>query len=152
MQFVLRSSARAFATVSIASFLLSAMMWGGSVGGRDAPGDLQVEPAVHALGELAPGAVVPVIFNAFNKSSHQVRIIGLNEVCTAWGCVRAKNLPCVVRPHGRADIELSVLTTDRAHETALVFEREIALHSDCPGKTFIPLRISGKVIPDGARQ
>jgi hypothetical protein len=152
MLFILKHSARALAIVSIVSFVAGALMWEGPVLGRTALGDFQVEPASRPLGDLAPGAVVPVVFKATNRSSHPIRVFGLNEVCTSWGCVRAKNLPCVVPPHGSADVALAIFVTGGSAETGLAFEREFALYSDCPGKYAVPVRVSGKVVPPDAKK
>ena len=147
---ILKHSALALAIVSIASFVSGALLWEGSVLGRPAPAGLLVEPAFRAFGDLPAGAVVPLVLKATNTSSHPIRVLGLTQGCTVWGCVSAKNLPCVVPPGASADIAISLQTTIRPPETGLAFERELSLYSDCPGKYAIPVRVSGKVVPADA--
>ena len=150
MLFILKYSVRALAIVSIASFVVGALMWEGSVLGRSAPGDLHVEPAVCRLGELAPHSVVPVIFTATNRSSRPVNVLGVSEGCSILGCVRAKNLPCVVPPHGSAEIAISFLTPKRLPEAGVAFEGEFALYSDCAEGKTISLCISGSILRNDA--
>jgi hypothetical protein len=146
MLLVLKPSARALAIVSVAAFVVGVLTWEGSVLGGSAPADLLVEPAVRALGDLPPTTVVPIIFRATNRSYHPIRVVGMNEVCARWACVRAKNLPCVVPARGSADIALSVLTKNGPLEANAVFERTIVLYSDCPGRLVIPLQVSGRLL------
>ncbi len=152
MLFILKYSARALAILSIASFVVNALMWSVSALERTAPGDFHVEPAIRNLGDLEPGLVVPVVFKATNRSSRPVRVLGVSGGCGIGGCVRAKSLPCVVAAHGGADIEISFSTTNRPPETGVAFEREFALYTDWPGKHAILVRVAGKVVPADAER
>ena len=90
MLFALKHSARVLALASIASLLVGALMWDGSALGRAALDDFQIEPAVRALGDLPPRAVTTVLLSAVNRSSRPIRVVGMDEVCTRWACVRRK--------------------------------------------------------------
>jgi hypothetical protein len=149
MLLVLKYSARALALASIASLVVAILVWEGAVLGSTAPGDFRIEPAIQSLGELAPGSVLPVTLRATNRSSRPIRVIGIGETCARWGCVRrATGLPCVVPPHAAVEFGFRVITKEGNRAGDAGFDCEVAVYSDCPGKTITAIRLSGKIRRD----
>jgi hypothetical protein len=146
MACILSFSARALATVSVTSFAVAALSWAGDALRGAAREDLQLEPLIRALGDVVPATSVPIVFKATNTSSRPIRVVGVKNICTPWGCLSAENLPCVVPAHASSDVRLSLKTTDRSHVGSLVFDGEIVLYSDSASNEIIPARVSGRVV------
>jgi hypothetical protein len=149
---ILRHSAFAMAIVSVVSLVSGAFLWERSVRSGSARGGLQVEPLNRSLGDLSLAAHVPLIFKATNSSSEPIRVIGIKEVCTNWGCLEAENLPCVVPPRSSAEIALSMRTTIRQLKKVLAFEYVIDIYSDRFEQRVTPVHISGRVIPASSQK
>jgi hypothetical protein len=155
MECVLRRAANALAIVSVASFAIAALSWEGFLGGANRKG-LRLEPAVLSLGDLPPATSVSLIFKAINSSSRPIRVVGVQNTCSLWGCVGSGNLPCVIPPHSSSNVVLALKTnsavvlsrgtTDGKSFRDLAFDADVKLYSDCPKDNIISLRVSGKVV------
>jgi hypothetical protein len=151
MACALKCSVRFLAIVSVATFVVATLFLGDALLlGEAVRKDIHVVPSIRALGDLRPATRVPVVFRAINGSSRPIRVLGVQEICSLWGCVRAENLPCTIPPHTSSDVRLSLETTDGSHIEALVFDATVVLYSDCTGNNIIPLHLGGRVVPAGA--
>jgi hypothetical protein len=146
MACTLKRIATALAIVSVISFAIAALFLDGAVMSSVARRGLQVRPAIRALGDLPSATTVPLVFKATNGSSRPIRVVGVNSLCSSWGCINAENLPGVVPPHASSDVVLSLRTTARNFVGCLVFDAEVELYSDCPSSKVIRLHLDGRVV------
>jgi hypothetical protein len=133
------------ALTSLLLFGLGAWLLGGTSEPIASEGALRVEPRVKDLGDLAPGAEVPVSFSVTNLSSKPVKLLGVPGFCVSWGCVYATGFPVRVSP--RTSTTFSLHIRPNTCESADKFAFEIALCTDAPGRERTPLRITGRVVP-----
>ncbi len=133
------------ALASLLLFGLGALLLGGA-SERIAPErGPRVEPRMWALGDLAPGAAVPVNFTVTNTSSRPVKLLGISGFCVSWGCVSAATgFPVRVAPHGSATVGLHLRPSTGGFSGE--FATEVILFSDAPGREQTPLRINGRVV------
>jgi hypothetical protein len=133
------------ALTSLLFFGMGALLLGRTSERIASEGSLRVESQTRALGDLAPGAEVPVTFTVTNLSSRSVKLLGVPGFCVSWGCVYATDFPVRVSPHTSATFSLHLRPNTR--ESPGEFAFEVVLYTDVPGRERIPLRIAGRVVP-----
>jgi hypothetical protein len=54
---------------------------------------LRLRSVHRSLGDVPPGAEIPVSFTVTNRCSRTVTLLGASQFCTDWGCVYASRFP-----------------------------------------------------------
>jgi hypothetical protein len=147
---LLRLSGQVVALLSLACFTGAAILSDGNLVAETAAGNLRIEPTVLALGDLLPSASVPLLFKATNTSHRPIRVVGIESICTTWGCVSSEGLPCAVPPNSSVDLRLMLKTTGLNRPGGLGFDDGITLYCDCPAGNTLVLRVRGNVVRVGA--
>jgi len=141
---LLRLGSLLSALASLLLFGLGALLVGGASERIASERGLRVEPRMWALGDLAPGAEVPLNFTVTNPSSRPVKLLGISGFCVSWGCVSATGFPVRVAPHSSARLGLHLRPSTGGFSGEFV--TEVTLFSDAPGREQTLLRINGRVV------
>ncbi len=93
---------------------LVAFLLGGTPAETRLAGGLRIEPQSVSLGDLPAGARVPVTFTVRNLSGGPVKLLGVEQFCTNWGCLyKATDFPRRIPPHSSGTFSLEVRTRAR---------------------------------------
>jgi hypothetical protein len=125
---------------------LGAFLLGTKPPGIGEGGTLQVEQRSVSLGGLPPGVEVPVTFAATNRTGEPIKLLGVSQLCTSWGCVYWERtaFPVWVAPCSTSTFRLKLRT--RKLGTPVPFNAEVSLYSDAPGSEQTSLRVSGSIV------
>jgi hypothetical protein len=137
------------ALTSLLLFGMGALLLGRTSERIVSEGSLRVEPRMRALGDLAPGAEVPLPFVVTNLSSRPIKLLGVPGFCVSWGCVSSTDFPVRVPPHTSSTFSLHLRTSTRGFSGEFAFE--VVLCTDAPGRERTPLQIAGRVLPSAER-
>jgi hypothetical protein len=138
-------------------------------------GVLRLEPLVRSLGDLPPGAEIPVNFTVTNLLDRPVRLLGAEGVCLPWwhiygvdfsddtdfpvpvprlpvdgksgwvAWVSGTDFPVWVPPASSREFSLRLRVRPMGYSGR--FDGKVTLYSDAPGCEQTPLRITGSVVP-----
>lgn len=136
------------ASCCLACLSLAALLLGLAPVGIDlVSAPLVVQPHV-SLGCLAPGSESPVGFTAVNSTGETIKLLGVAEFCSDWGCVsNTSAFPISVSPHCSSTFSLSVRTRERGVPGE--FNAAVTLYSNAPGSEQTRLEITGCVVARG---
>ncbi len=141
---------RLAAPVSNALVVLAVALgvWGVSqarTGGAAPVAALPAEGLTYDLGTIEAGTSVPVVISVPNRGDTPVRIVGMNELCTRAGCIRAVNLPVEI-PAGASRALRFEFASPRPTASGNVLI-ETAVFTDCPETPQLTVKVTGKTAP-----
>ncbi len=104
---------------------------------------LSVDPIQINIGTIPRGDSRSITFEAINRNPRQpVIVFGSTQMCGPYGCVVDSNIPLTVPPGGKAKMQFVF----RAGTHPSV-EYPLAIYTNAPGQTQVPLKIIGKTSP-----
>jgi len=116
--------------------------------GLAAKAELKFEPAVLAVGDLPPGAKKVVILRVQNVSRRRIRLVGIEDSCSRWGCFRASGLPIGIQPSawGMVPIDLQIAASGFVGE----FAEDIVIYTDSEVDRRVVAHLAGRAVPEDA--
>jgi hypothetical protein len=148
---VLKPRARFLGAMGWAALTLGAVLTvAGILIGAAPKGDLRIEPATLAVGDLFPGARKVVNLRIRNDSGRTLRVVGMERVCSGWGCCDSAALPSATGPSawGVVPIELKAKSTGFTGE----FAQDVLIYTDSRVDGRVVVRLAGRVVPIDAHR
>jgi len=109
---------------------------------------LQIDPPQRSLGDIKAGSVTLVPFTVSNSSSHPIRVLGVQRLCSHWGCIRQVGLPVTVPPRSSHDLQIELkAAVDGDYE----LNCDVNFYWDCPEEPTVAVRVDGRFFEGGRK-
>jgi hypothetical protein len=148
---VLKRRARFLAAMGFALLTLAvALAVVGVLIGTAPKDDLRIEPAQLLVGDLVAGTRSVANLRIWNLSGRVVRVVGMERVCSQWGCCDSAVLPIAIQPSASAvmPIELRGKPTGFTGE----FAGDVVIYTDSRINRRMVAHLAGRVVPGDAPQ
>lgn len=147
---VLKPWARFLATTLVA-MTLGAVLAGARVAVGGTPeSDLRIEPATLAVGDLSAGARKEANLRIRNVSSRRLRVVGMERVCSRWGCCDSSALPITIEPSASGAVPVELKAKPIGFTGG--FAQDVMLYTDSKTDGRMVAHLVGRVVPNNARR
>ncbi|MGO9922024.1 MAG: hypothetical protein ACLQIB_45920 [Isosphaeraceae bacterium] len=143
---VLKPQARFLAVMGCAALALGAVLAGAGILVRVAPkSDLRIEPPTLAVGDLVAGTRSVADLRIRNLSGRALRVVGMEESCSRWGCFSCSALPVNIKPSEWGIVPIRLEIAPKGFTGGFTEDIVIYTDSDLDGRMVVHLE--GQVVP-----